>query len=147
MMERRQRLQRLLAIRRMGEEIERRHLQSALGSVAEVENALSQQEYAISDASEAASSALRSGNRSERLFAEVQAEVAGWNQMRLTPVLQSLRQEIASSTAAFLDRRREAEQIQQLVNNCRLELRLMEIRKAQAAADDWFLTRRIVERK
>ena len=147
MTRRNQRLQRLLAIRRIGEEIARRNLQSALGSLAEAETALSQQQSAIADAIEVTSSALQSGNRNERLFAEAQSEVAGWNRMRLAPVVESCRAEIQSVTPAFLDRRREAEQMQQLVEDNRTQQQLMEDHKAQAAVDEWFLAQRARKRK
>lgn len=147
MTRRNQRLQRLLAIRRIGEEIERRNLQSALGSLAEAAIALSQQQSAIADAIDVASSALQSGNRSEWLFAEAQAEVAGWNRMRLAPVLESRRREIPPVRAAFLGRRREAEQMQQLVEDNRVKQQLEENRKAQAAVDEWFLAQRTRKRK
>jgi hypothetical protein len=147
MTQRRQRLQRLLAIRRIGEDVERRRLQSALASLAEAETVLSDQRQATADASDAASSALRSANRGEWLFAEAQAEVAGWNRARLAPVLESRRAAIPPATAAFLQRRREAEQMQQLVENSLVHEQFIEDRKAQAAADDWFLGQRRSKRK
>ena len=42
----------------------------------------------------------------------------------------------------FLDSRRECEQVKLLMDAARLELRVDEDRRAQAAADDWFLARR-----
>ena len=147
MTQRKQRLQRLLTIRRIAEGIERRNLQSAFGSLAEAEAALSQQQSAIVDAIEVASSALQSGDRAEWLFAEAQAEVGRWNRMRLAPVVESRRTEIPPVRAAFLDRRRDAEQMQQLVENNRVQQQLVENRKAQAAADEWFLAQRARKRK
>ena len=50
--------------------------------------------------------------------------------------------EVAPAMEKFLESRREHEQVKQLVENARQAARLEEDRRAQAAADDWFLSRR-----
>lgn len=143
----RRRLQRLLAIRRIGEEVARQRLKSALDSLAEAQTVLSQERQVIASAGEAALSALDACDRSERLFAEAEAEVAGWNLARLASVLESRRAEIPLARAAFLDRRREAEQIEHFIQQSNIHEQLREDRNAQTAADDWFLAQLARKRK
>ncbi len=79
----RKRLERLLAIRRLNEDLDRRTLALALAAVAEVETALARQEETQAEARLAAQAALAAGERGEWLLADAQSEVAGWNRGRL----------------------------------------------------------------
>jgi hypothetical protein len=137
------RLERLLAIRRLSEELDRRTLGLALASVAEVEAALAVQEATLIDARRAERAALASGDRGEWLLADAQHEVAGWNRGRLNVLLQARAAEVPPAMGRFLDSRREHEQVKQLVENAQQAERVEENRRAQAAADDWFLSRRM----
>ncbi len=83
-----------------------------------------------------------SGDRGEWLMADAQGEVAGWNRGRLRILLQARSAEVAPAMEKFLESRREHEQVKQLIENARLAHRSDEDRKAQAGADDWFLSRR-----
>lgn len=136
------RLERLLAIRRLNEDIDRRTLGLALASVAEVEVALATQETALVEARLAARSALNTGDRGEWLLADAQHEVAGWNQVHLDTLLQVRAAKVPPAMQRFLESRREHEQVQQLVESAEQFERIEEDRRAQAAADDWFLSRR-----
>jgi hypothetical protein len=61
-------------------------------------------------------------------------------------VLLASRAEVADAAMGkFLESRREHEQVKQLVEDARQIERVEESRKAQNAADDWFLSRRTRE--
>ena len=137
-----QRLERLLAIRRLSEELDRRTVELALASVAEVETAMVTQEATLADTRQAAHAALTSGDRGEWLFADAQHEVAGWNRGRLGALLQTRVAEVPPTMKKFLDSRREHEQVKQLVKNAQQAERVEQDRRMQAAADDWFLSKR-----
>jgi hypothetical protein len=137
------RLDRLLEVRRIAEDVERSHLLAAHTAVSVVEAARERQQQAIEGAAASSADALGRGHRNEWLFAEAQSEVAAGNRARLLPLLSARRAGIAPATAAYLEKRRELRQIQQLVAEGRERQRLSDGRRAQAAADDWFLARRL----
>ena len=137
-----ERLGRLLAVRRLREELDRGALTAALAGVAEVEAALARQETALVQSRVAARTALGAGERGEWLLADAQEEVAGWNRDRLGALLRTREEAVAPAMEKFLESRREHEQVKQLVADARQAARMEEDRKAQAAADDWFLSRR-----
>jgi hypothetical protein len=142
MSERARRLERLSAIRRLGEELGRRTLQMALGAVAEVESAIDAQDASLVEAKVESRDALAAGDRGEWLMADAQGEVAGWNKGRLGYLLRERMSEVPPAMEAFLESRREHEQVKHLVDDARGAARVDEDRKAQAAADDWFAGRR-----
>ena len=135
------RLRRLLAIRRLGEELNRRTLAQALASVVEVESAIVRQEAILVDTGVAARNALAAGDRAEWLLTDAQREVTAWNRERLSGLLKSRAVEVPPAMEKFLDSRREHEQIKQLVGNLKRAADIDEGRKEQAASDDWFLSR------
>jgi Leu/Phe-tRNA-protein transferase len=137
------RFDRLLAIRRLNEDLGRRTLAHALASVAEVEAALARQETALGDARLAARQALTADDRGEWLMADAQSEVAGWNRERLGVLLQTRADEVPPAMEKFLESRREHEQVKQLAVNAQQAEEIEEGRRAQAASDDWFLSRRM----
>jgi Leu/Phe-tRNA-protein transferase len=137
------RLDRLLAIRRLGEDLDRGTLALALASVAEVEAALERQETTLADARLAARRALTAGDRGEWLMADAQTEVAGWNRGRLDVLLETRAVEVPPAMEKFLESRCEHEQVKQLVENAQQVEEIEEGRRAQAASDDWFLSRRM----
>lgn len=143
MSERAKRLDRLLAIRRLSEELDRRTLSLALASVAEVETALDVQKTNLTEAKLTARRALTAGDRGEWLMADAQSEVAGWNRGRLGVLLEARASEVPPAMQKFLESRCEHEQVKQLIENAQTAERIEEGRKAQAASDDWFLSRRI----
>jgi urease gamma subunit len=122
--------------------MDRRTLALALASVAEVETALAGQDKARVESKTAARTALNAGERGEWLLADVQVEVAGWNRERLGTMLRTRAEAVAPAMAKFLESRREHEQVKQLMEDARQAARVEEDRRAQAAADDWFLSRR-----
>jgi hypothetical protein len=136
------RLARLAAIRKLNEDLDRRNLQLALASVAEVEAGLARQEAARGESKAAAVAALSDGNRCEWLMSDAQSEVAGWNRDRLQVILEARTVAVAPAMARFIESRQEHEQVKQLVENARNSASIEDGRKAQAAADDWFLSRR-----
>lgn len=136
------RLERLLAVRRLSEELDRAALALALASVAEVEGALAQQETAQAESRAAGRAALAEGERGEWLMADAQGEVAGWNRGRLRALLRERAEAVAPALEKFRESRGEHEQVKQLVEGAREMVRVLEDRRAQAAADDWFLSRR-----
>ena len=138
-----ERLRRLLAIRRLNEDLGRRGLQLALASVAEVNAALARQKMAQLESNLAARAALNAGDRGEWLLADAQIEVAGWNRGRLNTLLQARASEVPPATAKFLETRLEHEQVKQLVEGGQRAAQTEEDRRAQAAADDWFLSKRM----
>ena len=142
MSRRAERLERLLAIRRLGEDLDRRTLKIALASVAEVEAGLEQQEAALLESRIAARSALSAGDRGEWLMADAQNEVAGWNRGRLRTLLCERSNGATAAMELFLKSRQEHEQVKQLVDDARQETRNDDDRRAQGATDDWFLSRR-----
>jgi hypothetical protein len=137
-----ERLGRLLAIRRLNEDLDRGALATALARVTEVEVALARQETALVESRVASRLALNTGERGEWLLADAQGEVAGWNRAGLRALLQARAEAVAPAMEKLLESRREHEQVKQLVENARLAARVEEDRRAQAAADDWFLSRR-----
>jgi hypothetical protein len=142
MSEKIERLGRLLAIRRLSEDLDRRDLALAMGSVAEVDAAIARQKLSRVDSGLAARKALESGDRGEWLLAEAQSEVAGWNWGRLDTLLKTRAAEILPAMEKFLASRLEHEQVKQLVEDARQTARAEQDHKAQAMADDWFLSRR-----
>jgi hypothetical protein len=138
-----ERLQRLLAIRRLNEELGRRGLQLALASVAEVDGALARQKMAQLESNLAARAALNAGDRREWLLADAQSEVAGWNRGRLNTLLQARASDVPPAMAKFLESRLEHEQVKQLIEDAQRVAQTEEDRRAQAAADDWFLSKRM----
>jgi hypothetical protein len=137
-----ERLERLLAIRRLNEELDRRTLALALAAVAEVETALARQAETQAEARLAAQAALAAGERGEWLLADAQSEVAGWNRRRLGGMLRTRTEAVAPAMDRFVESRRDLEQVKQLVENAQQAARAEQDRRAQAAADDWFLSRR-----
>jgi hypothetical protein len=135
----------LLVIRRLNEELDRGALAAALAQVAEVEAALARQESALAESNVATRTALDAGERGEWLLADAQAEVAGWNRGRLRVLLRTREEAVAPAMEQFLESRREHEQVKQLVKDARQAARAEDDRKAQTAADDWFLSRRMQE--
>jgi alpha/beta superfamily hydrolase len=142
MSERREKLRRLLTVRRLSEDLNRRSLQLAFAAVAEVETAMACQGAALAEASAAERNALALGDRGEWLLANAQREVAGWNRGRLRVLLQLRVAEVAPAMERFLTSRREHEQVKQLVDNARQAASREADRRAQAEADDWFLSKR-----
>jgi flagellar biosynthesis chaperone FliJ len=136
------RLERLLAIRALNEELDRHTLEVALASMSEVEAALLRQEQALSESKLAARTALSDGNHSEWLLADAQIEVAGWNRQRLQTLLRPRAQAASEAMERLVESRREQEQVKQLVDDAARAARSKEDRRTQAAADDWFLSRR-----
>ena len=136
------RLFRLLGIRKLNEDLDRRALELALAAVAEVEAAILRQETALSESRLATRSALTSSDRGEWLLADAQSEVAGWNWVRLRTLLPSRAAKVAPAMEKFLESRREHEQVKQLIENAQQSARTEEDRNAQSAADDWFLSKR-----
>jgi hypothetical protein len=137
-----ERLARLAAIRKLNEELDRRDLQAALAAVAEVQAALARQRTSLEESKLAGTVALVEGDRCAWLMADAQSEVSGWNRDRLGSILEARLAQAAPAMAKFLESRREHEQVKQLVENARQAAGLEEDRRAQAAADDWFLSRR-----
>jgi hypothetical protein len=113
-----------------------------MGSVAEVDAAIARQKLSRVDSGLAARKALESGDRGEWLLAEAQSEVAGWNWGRLDTLLKTRAAEILPAMEKFLASRLEHEQVKQLVEDARQTARAEQDHKAQAMADDWFLSRR-----
>jgi len=115
----------------------------ALAAVAEVETALGVQDATLLEAKRLAHEALSAGDRGEWLMADAQSEVAGWNRGRLGVLLRARAVAVAPATEQFLNSRREHEQVKLLVEAAQLAAQAEEDRRVQAAADDWFLSRRI----
>ncbi|HEX9199239.1 MAG TPA: hypothetical protein VF865_06745 [Acidobacteriaceae bacterium] len=136
------RLGRLLAIRRLSEDLDRRNLQLTLASVAEVEVALARQSTVLAESRLTARAALTTGNRNDWLMADAQGEVAGWNRGRLGTLLQARMVAVAPAMEKFLGSRREHEQVKHLVEDAQKAARSEDDHRAQAAADDWFLGKR-----
>jgi hypothetical protein len=137
------RLDRLLAIRRLGEDLNRRILTQALASVAEVDMALARQETNLLDARVAARNALIAGDRAEWLMMDAQREVTEWNRERLSGLLKTRSIAVPPAMKKFLESSREHEQIKQLVANLKQTAEIEQSRKAQAESDDWFLNKRM----
>ncbi len=136
------RLGRLLAIRKLNEDLNRRTLEIAIASVAEVEAGIAMQAAALSDSRVTAHAALSQGDRSEWLLADVQAEVAGWNRQRLQSLLHTRAAAAADAMRGLLESRSEHEQVRQLVEDGERAAGAEQDRRAQLAADDWFLSKR-----
>jgi flagellar biosynthesis chaperone FliJ len=136
------RLQRLLAIRRLSENIESVALKRIVASVSEVEIAIEQQRVCSAQSKLASQGALSRGDRSEWLLADVQNEVAGWNQTRLIVLLQARSVHVRPAMERFLESRRQCEQVRQLVDYAQKAAGSEAERKEQSAADDWYLSRR-----
>jgi hypothetical protein len=137
-----ERLERLLAIRRVSEDLDRNALGLALALVAEAEGEMSAQENALAEARVTARAALDAGDRSEWLLADAQGEVAGWNRSKLKVLLAARAEVAGAALEKFTGSRREHEQVKQLVEAAEQAARTDENRRSQAAANDWFLSRR-----
>jgi hypothetical protein len=138
-----ERLARLVAIRRLAEDLDRRMLAQALGEVAEVERAMLRERASLDEARGMARAGLMAGDRGECLLAEAQAKVVGWNRGRLRGLLEVRSGAVAPAMEKFLESRLEHEQVKQLVEDAQREVGIEEDRRAQAGADDWFLARRM----
>lgn len=137
------RLQRLLAIRRLSADLDRRALQVALGAVNEVETALRRQDRIRAEATLAGRAALVAGDRSEWLLEDARQEVAGLNRAGLDRMLAERAALVAPATERFAESRLEHEQVKQLVENARQAAQVDADRRSQAATDDWYLSRRM----
>jgi hypothetical protein len=140
-----EKLERLLAIRRVSEDMDRSALGFALASLAEVEMEMGAQEKALAESRVTARAALDAGDRNEWLLADAQGEVAGWNRSKLKVMLLGRTEVAGTAMAKFNESRREHEQVKQLVEAAEQAARMDEGRRSQAAADDWFLSRRTEE--
>jgi Leu/Phe-tRNA-protein transferase len=136
------RLDRLLAIRRLSEDLDRRSLGLALAAVSEVEAGIGRQETALAESELAGRKALSSGERGDWLMADRQTEVAGWTRRRLKVLLRARTVKVAASMEKFMESRREHLQVKQLVENAQKVMAIEEGRTAQAAADYWYLSKR-----
>jgi hypothetical protein len=134
-------LARLLAIRRVREELDRRELQRSLSAVAEAEHALERQHTALAEARLVSRAALAEGDREEWLLADTQGAIAGWNQKRLEAVRSARAAEVPAAMTQFVESRREHEQAKHLVADAKRADQLDTDRRGQAAADDWYLSR------
>jgi len=137
------RLDRLLAIRRLSEELDKRDLELAVASVREVESAIEQQVQMKASAKQTGRSALNEGDRGQWLMADAQGEVAGWNRGRLEMILNERVLLVPPAMEKFLASRCEHEQVKQLIENARALDAIEEGRREQAATDEWFLSRRM----
>ena len=137
------RLMRLVGIRRIAEDLDRRDLELAVAAVNEVETALRATAASLLEAGQAARAALGAGERGEWLLADAQTEVAGWNRGRLGALRAQRLVAVAPAKEKFLESRREHEQVKVLVEDAKQAERVDEGRRAQAEADDWFLGRRV----
>jgi hypothetical protein len=140
-----ERLQRLLAIRMLTEDLDRNVLQSALAAVALVENTLAALDNAVTESKISARTALADGDRSEWMMADAQGEVAGWDRSKLKRLLATRTEAAGTAMGRFLESRREHEQVKQLVKDSEQATRVDDLRRAQAASDDWFLSKRSPE--
>ena len=137
------RLDRLLAIRRLSEELDRNALAMVLASVHEAESAIAEQEAMQAEAKQVGRRALTTGDRSEWLMADAQNEVAGWNRKRLETLREERAKAVPPAMEKFMESRLEHEQVKKLIENARQVAEIEGGRRAQAASDDWFLSRRM----
>jgi hypothetical protein len=147
MSDRTRRLTRLVGIRKIAEELDKRDLGLAVAAVVEVDSALRATQGSLVEAAQAARVALGAGERGEWVLADAQAEVAGWNRGRLGLLRAKRAVAVAPAKEKFLESRREHEQAKVLVEDAKQAERVDEDRRAQAASDDWFLGRRLRERR
>jgi hypothetical protein len=140
-----ERLQRLAAIRMMTEELDRNVLRAARGAVAEVETAIDTQNSALAESKANARAALSGGDRGEWMMADAQGEVAGWNRAKLAGYLVARTEAATAAMDKVLESRREHEQVKLLVKNARVAARVEDVRRTQAAVDEWFLSKRLPE--
>ena len=141
------RLMRLVGIRRIAEELDRRDLELAVAAVVEVDSALRATQGSLVEAAVAARTALGAGERGEWLLADAQTEVAGWNRGRLAVLRAKRAVAVAPAKEKFLESRREHEQVKLLVEGAKQAERVDEDRRAQMTSDDWFLGRRVREQR
>jgi len=141
------RLTRLVAIRKIAEELDKRDLELAVAAVAEVDSALRATQASLAEAGIAARAGLAAGARGEWLMADAQSEVAGWNRGRLGLLRAQRAVAVAPAKEKFLESRREHQQVKVLVEDAKLAERIDEDRRAQTASDDWFLGRLVRERR
>jgi hypothetical protein len=137
-----ERLHRLLAIRRLTEDLDRNVVQTAMSSVKEVEAALTALQTALVESKLSARAALANGDRAEWMMADALSEVSGWNRVKLKKLVAARTELAGTAMAKFLESRREHEQVKQLVKDAEQTAQVDEVRRAQAAADDWFLSKR-----
>jgi flagellar export protein FliJ len=136
-----ERLSRLLAIRRLKEDMERGGLRTAMAAVAEVVGALAGMDAALSEARSTGRLALGDGRRHDWLMADAQRETAKMRATTLVKILAQRRGAAATAMETFLESRREHEQVKRLVEDSERETRTVEARRAQTAADEWFLAK------
>ena len=140
-----ERLHRLLAIRRLTEDLDRNNVQAAMSSVKEVEAALTALQTALLESKVSARASLANGDRAEWMMADALSEVSGWNRVKLKRLLAARAELADTAMVKFLESRREHEQVKQLVKDAEQAAQMDEVRRAQAAADDWFLSKRPAE--
>jgi hypothetical protein len=141
------RLKRLVGIRKIAEELDRRDLELAVAAVAEVDAALWATRGSLLEAGTAARAALGAGERGEWLLADAQSEVAGWNRGRLGLLRAQRVVAVEPAKEKFMASRLEHEQVKVLVEDAKREEREDEGRRAQTTSDDWFLGRLMRERQ
>jgi site-specific DNA-adenine methylase len=79
------------------------------------------------------------------MMADALSEVSGWNRSKLKKLLATRTEAAGKAMVKFLESRREHEQVKQLVKDAEQATRVDEVRRAQASADDWFLSKRTTE--
>jgi hypothetical protein len=137
-----ERLQRLVAFRLLTEELDRSALQVALLAVLEVESAITELDKNVTESKMNARAALSEGNRPEWMMADAQKEVAGWNLSKLKSMLMVRVEGARIARERFLESRCEHEQVMQLIKDAHQAALLVEVRREQASADEWFLSKR-----
>jgi hypothetical protein len=114
-------------------------------AVAEVECAIATLDQRDAESRAIAHAALSDGNRPEWMMADAEREVTGWNLSKLKSLLATRMEGASIARKKFIESRCEHEQVKELVKNAHQAALLDEVRRAQASADDWFLSRRKTE--
>lgn len=140
-------LERLLTIRQLQEEVGRCALQGLFASVTEVETSIETQREAFVEAGQQARDALTAGSREQWLMASARRGVSQSNKGRLSLLLDARRASLKPAMKQFLESRREREEVNLLVEDAKRDATTNEVRRLQAAADEWFLGRIAASRK
>ncbi|WP_213803373.1 hypothetical protein [Granulicella sp. dw_53] len=86
--------------------------------------------------------ALGQGDRMAWMFAEVQAELASVKRRRIEPIAEERGASRDAAKKKYLASRLESEQMNRLFDDAAKRAAVMQLRRAQAVADDRFLSRK-----
>ena len=135
------RLGRIIAFRRLAEQLRNGELAEALAAAAASARAMQLQSRFLDQGREATISALLAGDQAEWQMAEAQTEVARWNHRHLEVMHAEHEQMVDTARERLLESRLESEQAELLRRELLARQAAEQERMAQALSDEDYLLR------